>query len=171
VDDTQNATIERVDPDSEGERAGFIGGDRVMSVDGKPVYNYARLMGIIRSYPENSALEFVLERAGKPVKLNIKLPRMALPPGVTYSTPLGAKLQQREKGEGVRVMQIDRNSPAEKAGLLVGDIITTVDGQPPTIEWHDLVLSKKPGQRIELQVKRSGPSGNSDKTLTVTVGQ
>jgi serine protease Do len=83
VDETQNASIEKVDENSEAEKAGFRSGDRIMTVDGKPVYNYARLIGIIRSYPENAVLEIQIERAGKIQTLKVKLPRMPLPPGLT----------------------------------------------------------------------------------------
>lgn len=83
VDETQNASIEKVDENSEAEKAGFRSGDRIMTVDGKPVYNYARLIGIIRSYPENSVLDIQIERAGKMQMLKVKLPRMPLPPGLT----------------------------------------------------------------------------------------
>lgn len=83
VDETQVASIEKVDERSDAEKAGFRTGDRILKVDGKPVYNYARLIGIVRSYPENSTLEIQVERAGKPQTLKVKLPRMPLPPGLT----------------------------------------------------------------------------------------
>jgi len=83
VDETQVASIERVDEGSDAEKAGFKSGDRITKIDGKPVYNYARLIGIIRSYPENTTLNIEIERTGKPETLKVKLPRMPLPPGLT----------------------------------------------------------------------------------------
>jgi len=84
LDETQAAAVEKVAPASEAERAGFKAGDRVLAVDGKPVYNYARLMGIVRSYPENTALEVQVERgtasARQQVPLKMALPRLQLPP-------------------------------------------------------------------------------------------
>ncbi|MCY3017808.1 MAG: trypsin-like peptidase domain-containing protein [Planctomycetota bacterium] len=94
VDETQAANVEKVDRDSDAEKAGFAPGDRFLSVDGKPVYNYARLIGIVRSYPENATLDIVVERnlpapprgRGAPppppkqnVPLKVKLPRLQLP--------------------------------------------------------------------------------------------
>jgi serine protease Do len=169
VDETQNASIETVDAGSEAQQLGFLAGDRVVCIDNKTVHNYARLVGIVRSYPENSLLEFQVERNSKLVNLKVKLPRMSLPAGMSYSTPLGAKLQLREKGEGVRVMQVDKGSAADRAGLLIGDIITSVDGKSPSIEWSEILLAKKAGQSISVQIKRAGPDGYEQKVLSVPI--
>src|SRR5581483_3249924 len=78
VDETQSASIQTVEPGSDAERAGFQTNDRIVSVDGKRVYNWQRLTGIVRSYPENTALDIVVERGGKEVTLHLNLPRMQL---------------------------------------------------------------------------------------------
>jgi serine protease Do len=81
VHETQTPVVERVDAGSDAEKAGFQKNDKILSVDGKPVYSYSRLKGIVRSYPENSVLNIKIERAGNPTELKVKLPRMPLPPG------------------------------------------------------------------------------------------
>jgi serine protease Do/serine protease DegQ len=168
-DETQAAVIETVDPRSAAERAGFKAGDKVVSVDGKPVYNYARLVGIVRSYPENTALDIVLDRAGKPVTLQLKLPRMQLPPGPTYLAPAGVKLEQARGSDGLRVVSVDRNSPAERAGLVVGDVITAVDGKVVSAEWYDLLAAKKAGESLDLRVRRTSSAGSSLRSLTLVL--
>jgi len=91
LDEEQAAIVEEVSAGGEAERAGFKTGDRVLSVDRKPVYNYARLTGIVRSYPENTTLEIEVERDAplapgqlRPAKqklgLQVKLARLPLPP-------------------------------------------------------------------------------------------
>jgi len=81
IDETQAAVVESVDVNTEAERAGFRAKDQIIRIDGRPVYNYARLIGIVRSYPENSTLDVEIERDGKRSTLKMKLPRMQLPPG------------------------------------------------------------------------------------------
>lgn len=76
MDDTQVASIDLVEPASEAEQVGFRSGDRIVSVDGKHIYNYARLIGIVRSYPENTLLKVQLERDGKNVEIPMKLTRL-----------------------------------------------------------------------------------------------
>ncbi len=43
---------------------------------------------------------------------------------------LGIKAQDTEDGKGVKVLDVDDESPAEKAGIKEGDIITQFDGKP-----------------------------------------
>jgi len=167
VDDLQAATVEKVDPNSAGAQCGFQAGDRILSVDGKPVYNYARFIGLTRSYPEQTAVEMSVLRGKATIKLNVKLPRMALTPVITYVAQLGARIQLGTGAEGIRVTQVDRNSAAEKAGLQAGDIILLIDGKAPTPETQDLLFGKGGGDRIELSIRRSSSGGITQKTLTV----
>jgi len=167
VDDLQAATLEKVDPNSLGAQSGFQAGDRILSVDGKPVYNYARFIGLTRSYPEQTTVEMSVLRGKATIKLNVKLPRMALTPVITYVAPLGARLQLGTGAEGIRATQIDRNSAAEKAGLQAGDIILLIDGKAPTPETQDILFGKGGGDRIELSIRRSSSGGIAQKTLTV----
>ena len=158
VEESQVAALEGVDANTDAERAGFKVGDHILRVDGKRVYNEARLNGIIRSYPENANLDVELEREGKLVKFQLKLPRMPLPPGLTYVAPVGVKLEL-SKNDGIRVSSVDKGSPAEKAGLMTGDIITMVDGRAPSLEWQTILLTKRPGEQLDVQIRRPGPDG------------
>lgn len=69
---------------------------------------------------------------------------------------------------GVRVDAITADSPAAKAGLQVGDVITAVGGTKidATHSLADLVQAKKPGDNVDLAVTR----GNQNLTITVTLG-
>ncbi|MDE3090099.1 MAG: PDZ domain-containing protein, partial [Chloroflexota bacterium] len=69
---------------------------------------------------------------------------------------------------GARVVQLDDNSPASKAGLQVGDVITAVGGVKidASHSLGDLVQAKKPGDTIDLAVTR----GTQNLTITVTLG-
>jgi serine protease Do len=170
VDDAQAATVEKVEPKSAGDKAGFRAGDRVLSVDGKAVYNYARFTGLIRSYPEQTHVSIVVQRGQDPVKLDVTLPRLALTPVITYVAPLGARLQLGSGAEGVRVTQVDRNSVAERAGLQAGDIILTINNHPPTPENQDLLFGRN-ATTLELRVQRSSSGGISQKSVTVQLGK
>jgi serine protease Do len=44
-------------------------------------------------------------------------------------TKMVLKVQDVEEGNGVKVLEVDENSPADKAGLLKGDIITDINGE------------------------------------------
>jgi serine protease Do len=167
VDESQAATVDKVEANSAGALAGFQAGDRVVSVDGRPVYNYARLIGLIRSYPEQTQVQVSLLRGKDTVSLTVKLPRLALTPVITYVAALGARLQLGSGAEGIRVTQVDRNSAAEKAGLQQGDIILMIDNRAPTPETQDLLFGKAGGDKIELKVRRSSSGGITQKNIVV----
>lgn len=73
---------------------------------------------------------------------------------------LSARLRQAAdyEGPGVVVLGIGRNSPAEKAGLRVGDIITHYDGEALTSrpKLFALVQRSRVGKSVTLRVWRDG---------------
>lgn len=77
--------------------------------------------------------------------------------------------QSNPAATGIVVQDIVAGSPADQAGLKVGDIITAIDGV--TIDsdnpFLNLMFQHKPGDTVELTVTR----GNGETlTLTVTLG-
>jgi len=59
---------------------------------------------------------------------------------------------------GPRVAVVERNSPAEAAGLRAGDVITAVGDEPiaSRLDFQRAVLGHKPGDRLELSLHREG---------------
>ncbi|UCF77737.1 MAG: M28 family peptidase [Candidatus Eiseniibacteriota bacterium] len=63
-----------------------------------------------------------------------------------------------EPGKGAKISGVSEGSPAEKAGLLSGDVIVEFDGKTVT-GLHDLsfaIKDKKPGDEVEVVVMREG---------------
>jgi len=72
-----------------------------------------------------------------------------------------------ESADGALVEQVVPGHAAEKAGLLHGDIIIAVDGQPisDTRELIDTISSMPPGTKVGLGIVRSGESRDISVTL------
>jgi S1-C subfamily serine protease len=72
-------------------------------------------------------------------------------------------------GDGVYVGEVERGTPAAKAGLRAGDVIVSVAGKPtPTMTDLSAVLARlKPGETVSVVVRRQ--SGKR-LTLHVTLG-
>src|SRR5258708_5733059 len=70
-------------------------------------------------------------------------------------------------GSGVTVSSVVAGSPADQAGLKVGDTITTVDGKKVTkgAELVADIASRKPGAKVELGFVRNGKQQNTSVTI------
>ncbi|NZA25969.1 Do family serine endopeptidase [Luteimonas sp. SJ-92] len=69
---------------------------------------------------------------------------------------------------GALVNSVQPGSPAEKAGIEVGDVIRAVDGSAinQSSDLPPIIGSKAPGTRVRLEVFREGRSRNVDVTLS-----
>jgi serine protease Do len=70
-------------------------------------------------------------------------------------------------GTGITVASVVAGSPADQAGLKVGDTITTVDGKKVTkgTELVADIASRKPGTKVELGFLRNGKSQTASVTI------
>ena len=71
--------------------------------------------------------------------------------------------------QGALVNAVEKGSPAEKAGVEAGDIITKFDGKPVSTssELPRIVGGTKPGSKASIELWRNGNS----RDVTVTVGE
>jgi serine protease Do len=84
-------------------------------------------------------------------------------------TPELPTLPELPGGQGAVVQEVVVGSPAEDAGVAIGDIITAVDGTPIDANHRlaDVVSQYQPGDRIKLTVLRAGAT----KSITATLGE
>jgi serine protease Do len=87
--------------------------------------------------------------------------------GITDVTPENAKFFDLSEANGAVISQVEPDSPAAKAGLKTGDVITELNGKKIT-DASDLQLAvgqMKPGTTIKLDLLRDGKSMNVPVTL------
>jgi S1-C subfamily serine protease len=82
---------------------------------------------------------------------------------------LAERLQLGDDARGVLVIMVESDSPADRGGLLVGDVILSAAGssvaEPQDVA--ELLGTERVGAALELSVVRGGER----KTITVTVGE
>ncbi len=142
----QPVVVGYVEKNSYAYKAGIKPFDRIVSIDGEPVKNWKDFTIKIGMKAGKVALIDVL-RDGKKITLSVKVPENISKQHLGISPLIPAKIGK-----------ILPDSPAEKAGLQVGDEIIAVNGKPVK-SWFELVdmLSQiKSDKEITLLVKRNG---------------
>jgi putative serine protease PepD len=81
---------------------------------------------------------------------------------------LGVKVGDVSSGTGARVGTVIAGSPADKAGVEAGDVVTAVDGKAVSgaDQLTEVLGSRAPGDKVTLALSRNGAS----RTVTVTLG-
>ena len=88
---------------------------------------------------------------------------------VPNSAIIGIFPMDREEGDGVRINMINSDSPAEKAGLLVNDIIVGIDDDEilNRVQLLEKLSHYRPGDEIQLKYKR----GDEENEVPLTLGE
>jgi serine protease Do len=77
---------------------------------------------------------------------------------------IGLKIQDVEEGSGVKVLDTDEDSPAQKAGLKKDDIITEINGKAVnnTDEARELLKPEEGKNNYTIKAKRNGTAMSFD---------
>ncbi len=130
-------------------RAGFEVGDRILAVDGDENYDPLRLPSYC-SERADQEIEFTLRREGEAEPITLTARPNDTPPWIRTYRPHEQNVQAIFKNQGVdpldvtglglcyhvvpRIKAVRPNSPAERAGLKPGELITYVTVNAPTVE-------------------------------------
>ncbi|MDF3047640.1 MAG: serine protease [Candidatus Midichloriaceae bacterium] len=119
-------------------------------------------IGIGFAIPSNQANTIIeqIKKAGK-------VTRGFLGVSIQTLTPDIAKHIGAPNTKGALVTQVVKDSPADKAGLKAGDIITAVDGKP-TMQGHKLskiVAETQIGKKVTIDILRDGKPAKLNATI------
>lgn len=127
-------------------------------------------VGIGFAVPSNTAREYLpfltegksIARGFLGIQYTSLDPEVAREFGVAGGMQIGALAKRGEEIIG----------PAKEAGLMVGDIVTHVDGREmvSTEEFRRAVASRAPGTPLRFSVVRPSPGGNIVRDYTITLG-
>ena len=154
ADDKPGLPVVNVRPGSPAATAGFRIGDLLESLGGLPVRTRSRYMGILGTYPAGDDIAAEVLRGEKRIGLKTVLVAGG-------KARLGIKPKFVEGAvEGVGVGSVERSTPAQRAGIRAGDIITSFDGEKvkTTTDLKNLMNRRRPGDTVTLGIVRDGKS-------------
>jgi len=157
------AVVGHVAADGPAAAAGLRTGDVIAAVGGRKVQYWEDLEKTLATI-DGRPLTLQVKRDGADVSLTIT------PRRTTVRDPIFKEARESwEIGAGPRLTphigSVTSGSPAEKAGVGVGDSVVAVAGEPEyTPDELMRAIQKRPGQTFDLVVERDG----AQRTLTVT---
>lgn len=185
--DDNGAKINNVTKGSAAEKAGLKEGDVITKVDDTKIETPEDLSKTIGKYKPEDKAAITYMRDKKEQKANVVLNKRT--GGTTYfpenfdfnknfnfdfngpqldglsmlrsgSPRLGIKAQDTEDGKGVKVLDVDDESNAAKAGIKEGDILTEFDGKAvnSATELMEAAKNAKDKNNIKLKLIRNGKS-------------
>jgi serine protease Do len=169
--DEKGAVVASVSSGGPSDKAGLKTYDVIISFEGKKVEDMNNLIRIVSSTPVGTDAEVIVIRNGKETTFNVKLGErpgtdeymsenqtsgLNLGMELETLTPEAARRYGLSNTEGLLILDVEYNSPAQEAGLSQGDVILEVDREKiVTVEDFNKKLREyKPGDKIILLVKR-----------------
>jgi serine protease Do len=186
-DNEKGAEIESIIEASAAEKAGLKKGDIITKVGDKKIEDADDLTVAIREHKPGEKVAITYLRDGKEQKVNAELskwkgmkaiepmkmeklmesfesPRVASGYGSLYSgrPKLGLSIQDTDDGKGVKVLEVDEESNAAKAGIKKDDIILSIDDKEikGTEDVVRTVRENKEKYTFTFKVQRAGKLQN-----------
>ena len=140
IKEKRGVIVVRVFKDSPADKAGIKEGDLIISFNSQPVNDSRDLVNLVTESEVGKVVPVEILRGGKTIQLNIKIgarpQEIEKIETVEITTFRGMEvenitpyLKQRfrvREDEGVIIVSIEDNSPAQRAGLEVGDVILKI---------------------------------------------
>jgi serine protease Do len=179
LSDTKGVLIAQVNKDSPAEKAGIKVGDVILRFDGKAVEDTSYLRNLVAATVPGTKADVVVLRDGKEKTIRVTIGTLTAETGGTGAEEGGetesassigitvapltadkAKELGYEKDEGVLITEVEDNSPAARAELRPGDLITEINRDKVTsvAQCKDAVAKAKDKESILVLIKRQGAS-------------
>ena len=176
--------VVHVDEAGPAAKVGVARADIITKVDGKDVNTARELAAAVMAAKAGDSMILTVQRAGVEKTFNVTLADKNGHAYLGLSPGIGSSMEVRgHKGGGfghgdfitrtfqlpTQVISVTAGSPADKAGLQSGDVISSVNGT--AIDWHKnrlgtVIATGKAGDSVALVVVRNGEI----KTITATLG-
>ena len=192
--DQRGVLISEVIDGSPAEKSGLEDGDVIIEIDGKETRTVTIATRAVKSFEPGDEVKIVILRDGKRDVLTAQLGEreetltLKQMPDIgnifkqfmhSAGGYLGVRIEDVSselgeyfgvgENEGVLVVEVVEDSPAEEAGLKDGDVILKFDGKDikGADQLVEYVRDTEPGEEVEVEIKRK----RRTKTIEVEVGK
>ncbi len=173
--------VGRVVPNSPAEKAGLQAEDIIFEFNGKPVYSVKRLQWLIRKVEAGTKISLQYSRNGESISANAQFPVIGAHQTTQMHpsparTVMGVAMQSITYGlreyfgvpenVGILIVEVKKGSPADTAGIKVGDVITKIEKTPirDLSDVYRALDALDPGTKISVEFIRK----NASQTVTVS---
>jgi S1-C subfamily serine protease len=164
------AVITIVEEGSPAAEAGLMVDDVIMTINGEAVVA-GDLPVVIRSYTAGDAITVTVMRGEETIEAEVTLAAIE-PIANSFRAQMGGVgawlgVQVEKTEAGIVILEVIPDSPAEGVGLLVDDVIVTVNDEDITEigSLQRIIRSFSPGDGIVLGIEREGASQDIEITL------
>jgi len=184
VDPNTCGTLKSVTPESAAEQAGFVAGDRLVSLEGQPILSIADIQWVLQHAADNQSLEAVVERDGVETTLSLDLQegwrrqgdiswrvstwnlRRMVTGGLVLEQADAARRRAARVDPAATALvvthvgQYGDHATAKNAGFEKDDLIVAFDGRKDLLSETSLITyaleELRPGTRVPVSVIRGG---------------
>jgi serine protease Do len=182
-DSPEGVFVQRVAPDSPAQFAGLNPGDGLIRFNGQKIQDARHFIQLVQDSSIGTRAKLEIVRQGNPLnlsakieerkpqpiegKLSLNLPKPTIGLDTIVLTPDLADAMQMPGQTGLLVLDVVKDTPAERAGVLAGDVVIAMDDQPIfdvgsfASYWQTHGL----GPQLVLKVLRKG----AERNITVPV--
>jgi len=185
VDENNGAKITDISKESAAEKAGLKEGDIITKVNDQKIEEAEDLTDAIGKYKPDEKITITYKRDGKEQTATATLQKNKKSFGQAFSfggdnnvfewngsrafagfgrPRLGLQIEDLEEGSGVKVLDVDEETPAGKAGLKKDDIITSFNGKDikDVDDLREAMDDVETGETIKVSFKRGGSTQNAE---------
>ena len=163
LDARKGVLVAEVMEDTPAEEAGLKTYDVILAVDDTPTDGPAALKSYIAHQPPGTEVELTVLRNGRERKVTAELAPLAAAPEPPEEGKLGMAVKdltpefaerlglEEEEESGVLISEVQRGSPAARAGLRPGDLIIEIDREPVDgVREYQEAIGKADGRALLL---------------------
>lgn len=169
---SRSSTVAVIGPETAAGKAGLRSGDAIVKINSTPIRRWRELLASSETFAKESELaitvqrgllESLIDESSKPQTIELKL---TVPAAAKGKSGLAALNALGFDDPSLYLASIEKDSPAEKAGLKPGDLLLSIDGK--ALSQFEQVVSQirtfDGKQPLQFTIARGGV----EQTLAIT---